>query len=1192
MEHNKKALLKTAYQRVLAVTLLDIKAPLRWIDTYVADNVCGRGTASDEIFTSKSAYRKIIVNARKQSRNMAFQARLLTKYLPKFTNADTAVFYDEISVKLGKGKQQFTLHLSVSLTFAFQEKNWQVISLHASLPDPTSSSADTFHIGEARKKLQLLEQLVVEKTTELQIKNKELIIEAALERVRSRSMAMHSSSEIKEVAKLLFVKMKELGFFQNNSVIIVLPKNNYEDTTHWTCNEGFETMEYAIPPFEHPVDKESREAWRQGAKSFEMSIGRKEKNAFLDQIFRYTDYAKVPSDFKKNLYKTDAYSLFEAFEKHCSIIVDTFSKATYSDEQKNIVSRFASVFEQAYIRFLDLERAEQQAREAIVENAIEKVRSRSLAMHRSEEIMEVACVVAEKLRELGMQMDAATILIFHETHTEYWIANKDSSYTSRFVTEPEIRINSVIARDFVQNQPHGKGFVKCYSKKEKNGHWKYLLKHSDFKQIPEERKRYILDQSVYNISVSFVGNISLTILRYDETEFSEEDNRLIGRFAKVFEQAYTRFTDLQKSETQAKEAQIEAALERLRARTMAMQNSNELSETVKLMFQEFRSLLSEDSRQIMFRGFITIIQSEIGCFDLWITETDGSQLYDKYEISFREKTTGQYIYKAWKQKQPYIVIDLQGPLLNEWLDYLISLKFAVAKGIRGKRRVNTFVFYSSGFVGVTSATPLGEEAILLLQRFAKVFDQTYTRFLDLQSAEAAAKEAIKQAALDRIRANIASMRTVVDLDRVTPIIWNELNVLDISFLRCGIFIIDESKQQIHTFLSSPTGTHIAAYYMRFQETPQIYEMVQHWRKREKHIQRWTSAEFGLLADSLYRQGAIRDRVQYLQSIPPEGVCLHFIPFMQGMLYVGNSSLLSEEEIDTLVAVADAFSTAYARYEDFNKLEQAKTQVENALADLTQAQKQLVQSEKMASLGELTAGIAHEIQNPLNFVNNFSEVSKELLEELRQELTLGNINTVQELMNDITQNLEKINHHGKRADSIVKGMLQHSRTSNGQKELIDINALCEEYLRLSYHGLRAKDSSFMSAYETKFEGTVRKIAVYPQEIGRVLLNLINNAFYAVNEKARKRVEGYSPKVKVKTQKEDDVLKIIVEDNGMGIPENIKEKIFQPFFTTKPTGQGTGLGLSLSYDIVKAHGGQLQCESEDGMYTIFKVLLPLQ
>ena len=237
-------------------------------------------------------------------------------------------------------------------------------------------------------------------------------------------------------------------------------------------------------------------------------------------------------------------------------------------------------------------------------------------------------------------------------------------------------------------------------------------------------------------------------------------------------------------------------------------------------------------------------------------------------------------------------------------------------------------------------------------------------------------------------------------------------------------------------------------------------------------------------------------------------------------------------------------------------------------------------EKMASLGELTAGIAHEIQNPLNFVNNFSEVNKELLVEMKDEIDKRNIDEVKAIADDIIENEEKINHHGKRADAIVKGMLLHSRVSTGQKELTNINGLADEYLRLSYHGLRAKDKTFNAEIKTDFDEAIGKINIVPQDIGRVLLNLYNNAFYAVMEKKKQVGEHYDPTVSVSTKKLDNKVEIRVKDNGNGISQKVIEKIFQPFFTTKPTGEGTGLGLSLSYDIIKAHGGEINVERKEG------------
>jgi signal transduction histidine kinase len=292
------------------------------------------------------------------------------------------------------------------------------------------------------------------------------------------------------------------------------------------------------------------------------------------------------------------------------------------------------------------------------------------------------------------------------------------------------------------------------------------------------------------------------------------------------------------------------------------------------------------------------------------------------------------------------------------------------------------------------------------------------------------------------------------------------------------------------------------------------------------------------------------------------------------------------------------------------LQKQKEEIQNAFQELKSTQTQLIQSEKMASLGELTAGIAHEIQNPLNFVNNFSEVNTELIEEMKTELANGNGQEAMIIADDIKENELKINHHGKRADAIVKGMLQHSRASTGKKEPTDINALADEYLRLSYHGLRAKDKSlsagqagFNAMMQTDFDESIGKINIVPQDIGRVLLNLFNNAFYAVTEKKKQQdltgfqnlsgLNSYEPTVSVSTKRLNDKIEIKVKDNGIGISQKVVDKIFQPFFTTKPTGQGTGLGLSLAYDIItKEHGGQIKVETKEGEGAEFIVELPLK
>jgi signal transduction histidine kinase len=376
--------------------------------------------------------------------------------------------------------------------------------------------------------------------------------------------------------------------------------------------------------------------------------------------------------------------------------------------------------------------------------------------------------------------------------------------------------------------------------------------------------------------------------------------------------------------------------------------------------------------------------------------------------------------------------------------------------------------------------------------------------------------------------------------------------------------------------------------------------------------------------SIYMTGAPRiewiryceERSEKLQGYYGDAIpdrTYHLYKFSHGAIGAATAGDISDENWSLLKRAASVFSLAYSRFKDLaqarldlKRLKEAKKKAEDALANLKSTQAQLIHAEKMASLGELTAGIAHEIQNPLNFVNNFSEVNRELIAEMREEIENGDLEEVKAIAGDIEQNEEKISHHGKRADEIVKGMLQHSRTSSGQKELTDLNALADEYLRLAYHGLRAKDKSlpgrqagFNADFKIDLDDSLPLVKVIPQDIGRVLLNLINNAFYAVSVKTRHALSQpqalsqheYKPLVTLTTLKLDNRIEISVKDNGNGIPADIKDKIFQPFFTTKPTGQGTGLGLSLSYDIIQAHGGDMQVETRKGQETTFIVTLPV-
>jgi signal transduction histidine kinase len=508
-----------------------------------------------------------------------------------------------------------------------------------------------------------------------------------------------------------------------------------------------------------------------------------------------------------------------------------------------------------------------------------------------------------------------------------------------------------------------------------------------------------------------------------------------------------------------------------------------------------------------------------------------------------------------------------------------------------------------------SVEPIDDNHAHILQRFANVFEQSYTRFLDLQKAEAQAREAQIELGLERVRARAMAMQNSDELSALVATLFEELKKLDLVLARCIIWIFNPETFDARLWMAnSEDKKYTTSYFIKRLHHPYYDAIIKGWaEKKSKWIYELQGNDKKTIDELLLNEteltqltDAVKAGIRAAEHTIVSGSFNNF-----GLIEASGPVEQTEEQLDIISRFAKVFDLTYTRFNDLKQAEhlakQAQLDLENlmaekkkteeALTELKAAQSQLIQSEKMASLGELTAGIAHEIQNPLNFVNNFSEVSNELLDEMMEEVAKGNYEEVKAIVNDVKQNLEKINHHGKRADGIVKGMLQHSRSSSATKEPTDINKLADEYLRLAYHGLRAKDKSFNATLETAYDETIGNINIIPQDIGRVILNLITNAFYVVAEKKKLIGQGYEPTVSIITKKSNDKVEICVKDNGNGIPQKILDKIFQPFFTTKPTGQGTGLGLSLSYDIVKAHGGEIKINTKEGEGAEFIIQLPI-
>jgi signal transduction histidine kinase len=755
-------------------------------------------------------------------------------------------------------------------------------------------------------------------------------------------------------------------------------------------------------------------------------------------------------------------------------------------------------------------------------------------------------------------------------------------------------------------------FVRKQAGKELETHYRYMNSIPIFKEYVENASPEGLVIPEFQIMhCAFFSHGYLMFITYEPVP---EAHDIFIRFAKVFEQTYTRFLDLQKAEAQAREAKIEAALERTRTQSMIMQHSNELDDVLRV-FHEQVLLLGIHSAF----SFLWLPDEEKDRHIFWAAwgeDQNNSTVYKSKAINYpldrNEPATAQCLVD-WKGNEPIVSYHVPPAGVENYFAAWQELIYGVEQlkpeyFTDGLYYVEAFMKY--GCFGVMGVNDLTEDEKKILGRFAVEFERTYTRFLDLQKAEAQTREAQIETSMEKVRSRSLAMQKPKELTEVAELLRNEMGHLGVEELETSsIYIVDKENEQVECWYAikdiREENKQLVSDEMAitFAETWVGSEMEKFYRSK-KHKTSIVMKDDNRKEWINYCAGKSKVLQGYYGDEIPERT-YHLVKFNGGYMGAASPGDISTESWDLLRRAAVVFSLAYTRFNDLQiaeahalqaeqdliAIKEAKQKAEEALTELQATQKQLIQSEKMASLGELTAGIAHEIQNPLNFVNNFSEVSKELLDEMKVAIEKGDTEDAKEIMNDVIQNLEKINHHGKRADGIVKGMLQHSSSGSGKKEPTNINTLADEYLRLAYHGLRAKDKSFNATIKTEFEEGLEKVNVIPQDIGRVILNLITNAFYVVNEKGKQNIAGYEPTVEVSTKKDGNKVFVSVKDNGNGIPQKILDKIFQPFFTTKPTGQGTGLGLSLSYDIVKAHGGELRVETKEEEGSTFTITLPI-
>ncbi|MDM9630946.1 ATP-binding protein [Robiginitalea aurantiaca] len=1026
-------------------------------------------------------------------------------------------------------------------------------------------------------------------------------IQLALERVRASTMAMQHSEELSDVLSTLFQQFDILGINPSHAVLTLIDKEKNTLNFRTTGTNGYRVVA------EQEVDLAVTDAWIDTEEKWKKS----EPNAVnvneyppevLPEVWAvYADIlAAIPEkarpkieDFPDGLFITEGYCRFG--------YIGFAHNREPTEEEKDIVQRMASEFGTLYQRFLDLQKAEAQAREAQIEAALEKVRTRTMAMQKGEELKEVAVLLYKELIALGVTnfVTCGYVEVNEEIKRQFtWVTSPGGDTMGLFYLP--LNGDATFDERYDAWKRQQTIFHQTVAGEVRNSHLEYAITTFNSKEAEEMVRSQFPDPTVFycfNFSHGYLHLVCPTVLK-------EEEEVLLARFTRVFEQTYARFLDLKKAEAQAREAQIENALEKVRSRTMAMQHSDELPEAANVLFLEIQAL----GIPAWSCGY-NILATDKKSARCWMSSEGTIQkpftLRLWGEASFEEM--GEFV----RGDESLLVQELGEKALKEHYDHMLSFPDLLpifealqAEGLSlPTNQVNHLCKFNHGFLLFITYEPI-PEAHEIFKRFTAVFEQTYTRFLDLKNMEAQARESKIETALERVRARALAMQEPEELKDVVQVLRGEMGLLGVEELETSsIYVNDEQVQKAECWFAIKdireeekvmltdhfeldlNDTWVGREMLEFYKSPadQVSIVMKGTERKE-----WIS----------YCESHSRAFKGYYGEVIPERT-YHLYKFSHGAIGAATPGDLSEESWGLLKRAASVFSLAYSRFKDLTqarldlkRLKEEKKRAEDALKELQLTQQQLVHAEKMASLGELTAGIAHEIQNPLNFVNNFSEVSRELLEELLEEMKNGDVEEVDAIAQDVIQNLEKIVHHGKRADSIVKGMLQHSRSGDDKMEPTDLNILADEYLRLAYHGLRAKDKSFNATMETDFDHAVGKVEVVPQDIGRVLLNLITNAFHAISERNEKKEEGYEPAVWVATRKNKDGVEISVRDNGGGIPDDIRDKIFQPFFTTKPTGEGTGLGLSMSYDIVtKGHGGQLTVESETGKGTKFLIILPV-
>jgi signal transduction histidine kinase len=1093
---------------------------------------------------------------------------------------------------------------------------------------------------------------------------REAKVEAALEKVRSKTMAMREGSDLADTSLVLFDQVTSLGIKPRSCGFLIIHEES-QSMEDWSSNadeNGKATIVIGNLAFDqHPILVEVVDTWRRGDPYFTGEIHGKDLLEYFEAV---TNKESVSKEISKNVLANVTSEYTNSFYfKYGMMYVMT--PVPLSDFEVSVMLRFAGVFKLTYQRFLDLQRAESQAREAKIEAALERVRSRTMGMQRSDELQDTAFLLFQQVEALGVPSFAAGFNIWDDDRkaATAWMAGKDR-------LQPPFKTftaDDIYLPIYEAEQKGESLFIIEQGGKELEAHYQYLTTIPEVKAIEEQLKKAGLSWPTFQIiHCAFFLQGYLMFITYKAVP---EAHDIFKRFAKVFEQTYTRFLDLQKAEAQAREAKIEAALEKIRSRTMAMQKSNELTDVAGLLFKQVTDL----GIKTWTAGF-NVWSEDNNAYEDYITSPQGGFI-QPYIVETSKAPLLKEVSDARKRGDEFFVQYAEGEKLKE--AYIKLAAFGDAKqydkmledGVQfPSHQYDHFVFGSKVSLMFITYEPV-PEAHDIFKRFGKVFEQTYTRFLDLQKAEISAREAQIEAALERVRSRTLAMQSSNELIETAGVVFKQLINLGISPNRLYICLIKDEGENMEFWTTDEEGNNLSSRFSgNKNRNLSIMKMYEGWKSQKKSLTIDMQGEelcqyFNYMAGELkvpFKQaGSQKRRVQNLAF------------FSGGFIGIASTDLQSDETLKLLERFAYVFNLTYTRFNDLKlaeaqaeqaeqdliKLQIEKKRAEDALTELKSTQAQLIQSEKMASLGQLIAGIAHEINTPLGAIKasvgtiiESSSQSLKQLPELVKKLNDEDFNLFLELVNRSVRNNENITsreerEHRKilaaqmeekgvqnadnyadllvdmaiynniepyypilndqslqaafhlsqqmknsqniktaveRASKIVFALKNYARFSNTEEMVPgDIPETIETVLTL-YHNQLKLGINVIKEFEE-----VPKILCYPDELNQVWTNLIYNAVQAMNGKGELTI--CVSKCQTCFEKQSGLV-IRISDTGTGITPEIREKIFDAFYTTKSAGEGSGLGLYIVKQIIDKHKGKIRVESEAGKGSTFIIELP--